>query len=181
VPQSSYGEVVEDNIQPLLEEIYKEGKREPAPYELVWEIGKRMDESTICYWAWKNEIPVFIPGITDGAVGTQIWMFRQDHDFEVNVWKDEDKISEIVYGSERTGGLVLGGGISKHHMIWWNQFIDGLDRLVYITTASEWDGSLSGARPREAISWGKLKEESNSVEVKGDVTVVLPLALSKIL
>ena len=31
----------------------------------------------------------------------------------------------------------------------------GLDSAVGITTAPEYDGSLSGARLREAISWGK--------------------------
>lgn len=180
IPRSSYGEVVEDNVQPLLEEINKD-KDELAPYELVWELGKKMDESTICYWAWKNKIPVFIPGITDGAVGTQVWFFRQDHDFTVDVWKDEDKISEMIFDAEKTSGLVLGGGISKHHLIWWNQFIDGLERAVYVTTASEWDGSLSGARPEEAISWSKVKEEGRTVEVKGDVTALLPLVLSSIL
>lgn len=180
IPQSSYGEVVEENVQPLLEEINKE-KNELAPYELVWELGKRMDESTICYWAWKNKIPVFVPGITDGAVGTQVWFFRQDHDFTVDVWKDEDKISEMVFDAEKTSGLILGGGISKHHTIWWNQFIDGLERAVYVTTAVEWDGSLSGARPEEAISWSKVQEEGRTVEVKGDVTALLPFVLSKVL
>ncbi len=180
IPQSSYGEVVEENVQPLLEEINKE-KDEIAPYELVWELGKRMDESTVCYWAWKNKIPVFVPGITDGAVGTQVWMFRQDHDFTVDVWKDEDMISEIVFDAERTSGLVVGGGISKHHLIWWNQFIGGLDRAVYVTTAAEWDGSLSGARPEEAISWGKVQEEGATVEVNGDATIALPLILSRVI
>ncbi len=180
IPQSSYGEVVEDNLQPLLEEI-NEQKDEIAPYELVWELGKRMDESSLCYWAWKNKIPVFIPGITDGAVGTQVWFFRQDHDFTVDVWKDEDEISNMVFDAERTSGLILGGGISKHHTIWWNQFIGGLDRVVYVTTAAEWDGSLSGARPEEAISWSKVQEEGKTVEVKGDITALLPLISSKVL
>ncbi|MFP4117147.1 MAG: deoxyhypusine synthase [Candidatus Aenigmatarchaeota archaeon] len=177
IPQSSYGEVVEENLQPILEEINEE-KDVLAPYELVWELGKRMDESTICYWAWKNKIPVFVPGITDGAVGTQVWFFRQDHNFTVDVFKDEDRISEIIFDAEKTSGLVLGGGISKHHTIWWNQFIEGLERAIYVTTASEWDGSLSGARPEEAISWSKVKEEGKTVEVKGDATIVLPLIAS---
>ncbi len=38
----------------------------------------------------------------------------------------------------------MGGGLSKHHTLWWNQYRGGLDYAVYITTASEWDGSLSG-------------------------------------
>jgi len=42
-------------------------------------------------------------------------------------------------------------------------------------TAVEHDGSLSGARMREAVSWGKLKEKATYVTVEGDATVLLPL------
>ena len=61
---------------------------------------------------------------------------------------------------------MVGGGISKHHVIWWNQYRGGLDSAVYITTAPEHDGSLSGARLREAISWGKMRPEAPHVCVK---------------
>ncbi|MEM0014388.1 MAG: deoxyhypusine synthase family protein, partial [Zestosphaera sp.] len=46
---------------------------------------------------------------------------------------------------------------------------------VYVTTAVEWDGSLSGARSKEAISWGKIKPNARHVTVYGDATVILPL------
>jgi deoxyhypusine synthase len=71
--------------------------------------------------------------------------------------------------------LIIGGGISKHHVIWWNQFKDGLDYCIYLTTAQEFDGSLSGALPKEAISWGKIKPTAKHVAVFGDVTITLPL------
>ena len=76
---------------------------------------------------------------------------------------------------------MLGGGISKHHVIWWNQFREGLDYAIQITTAVEWDGSLSGARVREAISWGKVKESAKQITIPGDVTVILPLLFSFVL
>ena len=85
------------------------------------------------------------------------------------------ELADIVFGAKRTGALMIGGGISKHHTIWWNQFRGGLDYAVYITTAPEWDGSLSGARMREAVSWGKVKEKAKYVTVEGDATVLLPL------
>ena len=50
-----------------------------------------------------------------------------------------------------------------------------LTLLVYITTAPEHDGSLSGARLREAISWGKMRPEAPNVCVEGDASVLLPL------
>jgi len=72
--------------------------------------------------------------------------------------KDETLLSDLVWNSKVSGALMIGGGVSKHHTIWWNQFKDGLDYTVFITTATEYDGSLSGARTREAISWGKINE-----------------------
>jgi deoxyhypusine synthase len=39
----------------------------------------------------------------------------------------------------------------------------------------EWDGSLSGARTREAVSWGKVKANAHHTSVDGDVTVLFPL------
>ena len=62
--------------------------------------------------------------------------------------------------------------------IWWNQFKDGLDYTIYITTAVEYDGSLSGAKTREAISWGKIKEESDYITIEGDATVIMPLLVT---
>ena len=73
---------------------------------------------------------------------------------------------------------MLGGGISKHHTIWWNQFRDGLDYAVYVTTAVEYDGSLSGAQMREAVSWGKVREDARYITVEGEVTLILPLMVA---
>jgi len=188
IPNECYGTILEDKIRPLLNKLYKEGKKDFATYELVWELGKMLEnekkkESSIIYWTYKNKIPMFIPGPTDGAVGYQIWFFFQNNhkDFNINLLKDEQKISEIIYSAKKTGALMIGGGISKHHTIWWNQFRNGLDYVVYITTAAEWDGSLSGARIREAISWGKVNEKAKFVTVEGDATVLLPLIITSVL
>src|SRR5438034_1125525 len=83
-----------------------------------------------------------------------------------------------VFGAKESGALMIGGGVSKHHTIWWNQFRGGLDHAVYITTAPEWDGSLSGARLREGISWGKVKETAKQVTIEGDATAILPIMIA---
>ena len=187
IPNSSYGTVLEEWMQPILAELYGSGPgevgiREWSTRDLIWEFGKRADDSTIIHWAWKNGIPVFVPGITDGAFGSQLWMFTQEHrDFRVNLFRDEDALSDIVFTAERTGALMIGGGISKHHTIWWNQFRDGLDHAVYITTAPEYDGSLSGAQVREAVSWGKVRADARYVTIEGDATVLLPLLVAALL
>lgn len=183
VPNESYGIILEKKLQPILLSIYESGLRELSTYELIWEIGKRIDnEESIIYWAAKNKIPIIVPGITDGAIGYQIWLFYQTHkDFKINILKDEDLLNDIIWESKSTGALIIGGGISKHHTIWWNQFKEGLKYAVYITTAPEWDGSLSGARTREAISWGKLSETAKHITVEGDATILLPIIIGALL
>ena len=179
VPNDSYGTIIEEKMQKLLQSLWEEGKREVSGRELCREIGLRCcNETSILYWAAQNEIPVYVPGITDGAVGYQTWLFNQDHDFKLNLLKDEGEINELVFTAQKSGALIVGGGISKHHTIWWNQFKDGLDYAVYVSTAEEWDGSLSGARPREAVSWGKISERAKKVMIEGDASLILPLMLS---
>ena len=178
VPDDVYGERVEAKVQEFLSEIYTK-KKELATYELIWEFGKRMNATnSIIYWATKNKIPIIVPGITDGMIGYQLWMFSQNKDFRVNVLKDEQLLNDTVWEAEKSGALIVGGGISKHHTIWWNQFRGGLDYAVYLTTAIELDGSLSGATPREAVSWGKIKEEAEKVFIWGEATSILPLMIS---
>lgn len=182
VPNASYGEIIEEKMREFLNSIYAEGKRELATYELCWEIGKRLNENSILYWCWKNKIPVIVPGITDGAVGYQLWQFSQDHkDLKINVLRDEQLLSDMVWQAEKSGALIIGGGISKHHVLWWNLFKEGLDYAVYITTAVEYDGSLSGARPREAVSWGKIKEKAKTVTIEADATIILPMLFAALL
>ena len=179
VPNDSYGIIIEQKMKEILNELVKEGKKELSTYELCWEIGRRIEnKDSILHWAYKNKIPVIIPGITDGAVGYQIWMFSQDHDFKINVLKDEQFLNDKVWKAKKSGALIIGGGISKHHVIWWNQFKDGLDYAVYISTAVEYDGSLSGAKPHEAISWGKINENASFVSIEEDATVALPIILA---
>ena len=180
VPNESYVEVLEKNMIPILEELYKI-KKEWSPRELTYEFGKGInDNNSILYQAAKKNIPIYVPGIVDGAFGTQLTWFSQDHDFELDLLKDEKELAEYGFSKQKTGALMIGGGISKHHVIWWNQFRGGLDYAVYITTANQYDGSLSGARLKEAVSWGKIKEDARYITVDGDATIILPLILSSL-
>ncbi len=177
IPLDAYGPAVEKFVQGSLESVYVDGVREVGSIDVARILGERLnDERSILYWAARKGVKVFVPGIMDGAVGTQLWLFQQKHrDFRLNLFKDSEHLAEIVFKAKRTGALMVGGGISKHHTLWWNQFKEGLDYAVYITTACEYDGSLSGALVREAISWGKVKPEAEKVTVHGDATIILPL------
>ena len=180
VPLVDYGPLIEKTMQPLLRRLYDGGVRSISSEALSAEIGRVLGPpNSLLYWAQKKKVPVFVPGLTDGAVGSQVWLFAESHrDFKVDLIEDERRLSDITSDAKETGALVLGGGISKHHTIWWNLFRGGLDWACYVTTASEFDGSLSGARVEEAVSWGKVKEKARQASLYAEVTAVLPFIVS---
>jgi deoxyhypusine synthase len=182
VPMENYGPLIEEKVRRILDQIRFTKAEGFGTYEITNHLGKNLDESSFLYWAYKNEIPVIVPGIVDGAVGSQLWFFQQQHkEFKLDILADETKLSDLTYESRKTGGFMLGGGISKHHLLWWNQFRGGLDYAVYMTTASEWDGSLSGAPVREAISWGKVTTKAKQTTIHGEVTTLLPFVYAALL
>lgn len=184
VPAENYGPPVEKFTHLMLEELSKV-KTDWSPSELAFEAGRRIrDEHSILHASHDKNIPVFAPGVVDGAFGTAIYTFNEKSrasstlkPIHIDLVRDMEKIADIVYSAERLGGVMLGGGISKHHLIWWAQFRGGLDYAIAVTSAPEWDGSLSGARTREAISWGKVKPKARHVTVPGDATIVFPVLI----
>lgn len=88
-----------------------------------------------------------------------------------------------------SGMIIVGGGLIKHHICNANLMVrvliarysvllnelklksqialqrNGADFSVFLNTSSEFDGSDSGARPDEAISWGKIKKDAKPVKV----------------
>jgi deoxyhypusine synthase len=179
IPEANYGAIVERKMRAILRRLWAGGTRSLSTADLATAIGAAIPataKSSILRAAYDRHVPVFVPGITDGAVGSQLWLFWQDHKgLSLDLLSDEQRLSDLVFEAKRAGAILLGGGISKHHTIWWNQFRGGLDAALYITTAVEWDGSLSGARTREAVSWGKVKPTAHHLTVDGDVTLLLPL------
>ena len=102
VPMESYGPLIEEKVQGILEKAYKEGKKEMSTVDINRELGKAMGEDSFLYWAYKNDIPVVVPGIMDGAVGSQVWMFSQKHsDFKLNIIEDANLLSGLVFKAEK--------------------------------------------------------------------------------
>ncbi len=160
----------------LLEEIYRE-KRRLTVSELLREIGLRLeDENSFLYQAARRDVPVFCPAITDGSFGFHLFMARERHpDFDVDVVGDFGRMILYLSQEDRKGVIALGGGVSKHHAILMTLLSGGADYAVYITTSTQFSGSMSGATTSEAKSWGKIKDDSDSVTVIGDATILFPL------
>ncbi|GKB67457.1 deoxyhypusine synthase isoform X2 [Tanacetum coccineum] len=105
-----------------------------------------------------NDIPVLCPGLTDGSLEDMLHIHSfRDIGLVVDVVQDIRAINgEATHASPRkTGMIILGGGLPKHHICNENLMRDGADYAVFINTAQEFDGSDSGASPNEAVSWGK--------------------------
>ncbi|MDH3192343.1 MAG: deoxyhypusine synthase [Nitrosopumilus sp.] len=182
VPMDSYGPLIEEKMQLFLEKEYQKGVKEMSTANICKMIGSHLGEDSFLYWAYKNDIDVVVPGIMDGAVGSQVWLFTQKHsDFKLNLTEDANLLSGLIFKAEKSGALMIGGGISKHHTLWWNQYREGLDYAFYITTAQEFDGSLSGALVREAISWGKVTQKARQATLHAEVTTILPFIYAALL
>ena len=106
----------------------------------------------------QNKIPVFCPALTDGSLGDMMFFNNyRNPGFTIDILRDLTKINKIAIKAKKTGMIILGGGVIKHHICNANLMRNGADYAVYINTADEYDGSDSGARPDEAVSWGKIK------------------------
>ncbi len=183
IPNSRYCEF-EDFIIPILEECYENQKKTQeiiTPSRLIWKLGEKINnKKSVYYWCWKNQIPVFCPAITDGSLGDMIYFFKSKHpDFKIDVAEDIWEINNSTIGKEKTGIIILGEGIIKHHICNANMFRNGADYSVYINTTPEYDGSDSGALPEEAVSWGKILPEAKTVKVYSEASLIFPLIVAK--
>lgn len=177
VPNSNYCKF-EDWVVPILDKMLEEQEAEFkktgerymwTPSSVIRRLGKEInDESSVYYWAYKNDIPVFCPALTDGSLGDMLYF----HTFKasplhlcIDIVQDIRKINTIAVRAKRAGMIILGGGIVKHHIANACLMRNGAESAVYINTAQEFDGSDAGARPDEAVSWGKIKANAKSVKV----------------
>jgi deoxyhypusine synthase len=183
IPNSRYCKF-EDFINPILEKLYKEQKETGkiiSVSEFVKILGREINNpESIYYWCYKNNIDVYCPAITDGSTGDMIHFFMYKHpDFKIDIVSDIHKLNEYTITRKKTGIILLGKGIMKHHICNTNMMRNGADYSVYINTGEEWDGADSNARPDEAVSLGKIKAKGESIKVFGDATILFPLIVAK--
>ncbi|KAK0570936.1 hypothetical protein LWI29_008706 [Acer saccharum] len=185
VPNENYCKF-EDWIIPIFDQMLKEQIEENiswTPSKVIARLGKEInDKRSYLYWAYKNNIPVFCPGLTDGSLGDMLYF----HSFKspgliIDVVQDIRAMNgEAVHASPRkTGMIILGGGLPKHHICNANMMRNGADYAVFINTGQEFDGSDSGARPDEAVSWGKIRGSAKTVKVHCDATIAFPLLVAE--
>lgn len=183
VPNKRYCDF-EDFVRPILATMLEEQRKSGkiwTPTELIWKLGEEIDdEESIYYWAARNKIPVICPAIQDGSIGDMLYFNSfANPDFKMDFIPDIKRMNDITLDAKKTGLIILGAGVVKHHILNSNMLRNGADYAVYINTSQEFDGSDAGARPDEAVSWGKILPDSKSVKVFGDATILFPLIVAE--
>jgi deoxyhypusine synthase len=182
VPNTNYCKF-EDWLLPILDRLVDEqaAGAKWTPSKLIQRLGREINnEDSIWYWCARNDIHVYSPAITDGSIGDMIYFHSyQKPGFVLDIVDDIRSMNNEAVWAKKTGTIILGGGVIKHHIMNANLFRDGADFAVYVNTSSEFDGSDSGARPDEAVSWGKIALDGKSVKVYAEVTLVLPILVSQ--
>jgi len=183
VPNNNYVKF-EDWLMPILDKLLEEQKRDGVvwtPSKIIHRLGLEINhEDSIYYWAAKNNIPVLSPALTDGSLGDMFFF----HSFKnpgliIDILDDLRVINRLAMKSVNTGMIILGGALIKHHICNANLMRNGADFSLFVNTASEFDGSDSGARPDEAISWGKIKKEAKPVKIYGETSLIFPLLVAE--
>ncbi|CAH0518993.1 unnamed protein product [Peronospora belbahrii] len=184
VPNDNYCKF-EDWIDPILDKMLEEQKTQGiiwSPSTMIHRFGKEINnEDSVYYWAYKNNIPVFCPALTDGSIGDMIYFHSyRNEGLVVDIASDIRRINDhAIRAPGKTGVIILGGGMVKHHILNANLMRNGANYGVFVNTGQEFDGSDAGAHPDEAISWGKLRLESKPVKLYADATLVFPLIVAE--
>lgn len=183
VPNDNYCKF-ENWVIPLLDEMLAEQKDKGtvwSPSKVIQRLGERInDTSSIYYWAAKNKIPVFSPALTDGSLGDMMYFHSfRNPGLVIDILSDLKRLNTMAVKAVNSGMIILGGGVIKHHICNANLMRNGADFSVFVNTGSEYDGSDSGARPDEAVSWGKIKKDANAVKIYADASLVFPLLVAE--
>ncbi|SPQ27226.1 150e16c7-f2d7-48ea-8663-9731e2c82732 [Thermothielavioides terrestris] len=194
VPNANYC-AFEDWVVPILDRMLEEqeasrngsseGEKEEihwTPSKVIHRLGREInDERSVYYWAWKNDIPVFCPALTDGSLGDMLYFhtFRAaPRQLRIDIVEDIRRLNTIAVRAARAGMIILGGGLVKHHIANACLMRNGAESAVYINTGQEFDGSDAGARPDEAVSWGKIKVGADAVKVYVEATTCFPFIVA---
>jgi deoxyhypusine synthase len=149
VPNDNYVKL-ENFLLPLFAQMATEQEKQGTrwtPSKFIRKLGQEINNpESIYYWCYRNDIPVFCPAITDGAIGDVLFTNSYKNDLAIDVVLDHKEISKIAMKAEKAGAIVLGGSIPKHHILNANIWRNGLDYAVYINTGLYEDGSDSGAK-----------------------------------
>jgi len=137
------------------------------------------EDAGIAAAAYEHNVPIYAPAVQDSVLGLQAWVYSQTSAFSLDALADMTGLTDLAFGAERAGCLLVGGGVPKNFTLQTMLVTPGAyDYGVQITMDPEATGGLSGATLDEARSWGKFEKDARNATVVGDATVYLPLLVA---
>jgi deoxyhypusine synthase len=151
--------------------------------EFLFKIGKLVQESnSILAACYKKNIPVFCPALSDSGIGLMIWnMMIRKKKVLMNEFNDLHKMIDIAWREKKKTVFYVGGGVPKNYIQQAMQFSTAARYGVQIKIDDESFGGSSGAPLKEGISWGKMSDKGEFVDVNCDATISLPLIYSALI
>ena len=135
--------------------------------------------------ACEHGVPVYISTLKDSSLALNLAVHRlQDRVYSLDFVREILEQAAIVYNSETSGILELGGGVPKNAAQQTGPLLDqilrradgGQDHIIQITDARPDTGGLSGATLQEGKSWGKIQDaHQGMVTVYADATIAFPI------
>ena len=186
----------------------KEFQKEMGTQEFYYHLGKIMNEVehenklgkvNILAAAYRAGVPVFTSSPGDSTIGMNVAgleVLSDKFKLRINPSIDVNESTAIILNSKvyekgKTAVILVGGGSPKNFMLQTEPQIQeilriqevGQDYFIQITDARVDTGGLSGATPKEAVTWGKIdpNEVEKSVIVYTDSTIALPLITSYVM
>jgi deoxyhypusine synthase len=185
-------------MQKDIQEIYQKNKNIEigSTADLSYFIGKaaleksKYSEKSFMVSAFKSDVPIYIPALSDSSVGLNMLPLMLNEKISINVIQDIAESAAILWKSEKSGGIELGGGVPKNFFQQTGPALyqilkikeGGHDFIVQLTDARPDTGGLSGATLQEGKSWGKIKtSHKGNVVVYGDSSVYFPILCAHLL
>ncbi len=167
-------------FEELMQGILPDTEKTISGTELMKHLGSQISDSrSILRSAYDLGVPVFCPALSDSMIGLQAWLHSQSKRLTVDAFADIKQIVDICYESQKSGIVIIGGGVPKNFALQ-SMLVTpkSFDLAIQLTTDTPENGGLSGATLSEAISWGKISAEARYATVYGDATITLPVMVA---
>jgi len=173
---------VYEKLEDFFEKNFDEFKKCTNIKELLWKIGELCPGNGILKKCYEKKIPIFCPGIADSGIGLMMWgrIVEGKGKTNIDVFDDMKEIIDISWTAKKRGIIYVGGGLPKNFIQQSLQFSKGAEYGIQITTDRTEPGGSSGAPLKEGVSWGKMNNDAEFVDVFCDATIALPLIYAAI-
>ena len=173
--------------------------REYSSREFFEDLGRRLSpRNSLVALAARKGVPIYCPALCDSDIGIALTLHHAKNlerpAPSINPIRDNFEIYQIYRRSNRTGAILIGGGVPRNYIQQLSVICEALrvdradrnsqmghDYGVLITTDSPQWGGLSGCTFSESISWGKYSVGSRTATVYADATIVLPILVGALI